>query len=124
MPIYEYLCEACGAQLDLLQKMNEPAPPTCQSCGAKDALKKRVSMSAFHLKGGGWYSELYASKAKGDSASNTSADANNSPNGAASENKNPDSKSTDSQNPKATAPSPCAGCPAASSSACAGAQKP
>jgi putative FmdB family regulatory protein len=121
MPIYEYLCEACGAQLDLLQKMNEPAPPACQSCGAKNTLKKRVSMSAFHLKGGGWYSELYASKAKGD---NGSTDSNTPPQGAASENKGPDSKNTDSQNLKATAPSPCAGCPAASSSACAGVQKP
>jgi len=110
MPIYEYLCEACGAHLDLLQKMNAPAPSACKSCGAKDSLKKRVSMSAFHLKGGGWYSELYSSKPKTD---NAPAEAGKAPNGAA-----PETKASSE-----TAPSPCAGCPAASSSACASAQK-
>jgi putative FmdB family regulatory protein len=122
MPIYEYLCEACGTQLDLLQKMNESAPPACKSCGAKDTLKKRISMSAFHLKGGGWYSELYASKAKGD---NAPADSNSPSQGAASENKNPTPPPLpNSTATSETAPSPCAGCPAASSSACANAQKP
>jgi len=117
MPIYEYFCEACGADVSLLQKMDAPAPPACTSCGAAYALKKRISMSAFHLKGGGWYSELYASKAKAD---NAPADGAAPP---PPENK-PD---TPAPNPKAkseAAPSPCAGCPAASGSTCAMAQKP
>jgi len=105
MPIYEYFCEACGNQLSLLQKMNAPAPAACESCGAPHALKKRISMSAFHLKGGGWYSELYASKTKDNAA--------------------PEAAGPPASNTQApvTAPSPCAGCPAASS-ACASAPKP
>jgi len=114
MPIYEYICEACGMHLDLFQKINEPPPSSCKSCGAHNALKKRISLSAFHLKGGGWYSELYAS------ASKAKADASgDAPSKAAADNNAPSAQAKQAP----SAPSPCAGCPAASSAgACA--QKP
>lgn len=63
MPIYEYLCESCGMVNEKLQKLNEPPPARCDECGSKK-LAKLVSRSAFQLKGGGWYSDLYASKKK------------------------------------------------------------
>jgi len=61
MPIYEYLCESCGKVNEKLQKVNDPPPPRCDECGSRK-LAKLVSRSAFQLKGGGWYSDLYASK--------------------------------------------------------------
>lgn len=54
MPIYEYRCEACGHQLEALQKMNDPALTDCPEC-KQTALKKTLSAAAFRLKGGGWY---------------------------------------------------------------------
>ncbi|MGA8890626.1 MAG: zinc ribbon domain-containing protein, partial [Anaeromyxobacteraceae bacterium] len=63
MPIYEYLCEACGKVNEKLQKVNDPPPARCDECGSRK-LAKLVSRSAFQLKGGGWYSDLYASKKK------------------------------------------------------------
>lgn len=63
MPIYEYLCESCGMVNEKLQKLNDPPPGRCDECGSKK-LAKLVSRSAFQLKGGGWYSDLYASKKK------------------------------------------------------------
>jgi putative FmdB family regulatory protein len=63
MPIYEYLCEACGMVNEKLQKVNDPPPARCDECGSRK-LAKLVSRSAFQLKGGGWYSDLYASKKK------------------------------------------------------------
>ena len=63
MPIYEYLCEGCGKVNEKLQKVNDPPPPRCDECGSRK-LAKLVSRSAFQLKGGGWYSDLYASKKK------------------------------------------------------------
>jgi putative FmdB family regulatory protein len=63
MPIYEYLCSSCGKVNEKLQKVNDPPPRTCDECGSKK-LAKLVSRSAFQLKGGGWYSDLYASAKK------------------------------------------------------------
>ena len=61
MPIYEYLCESCGFQFEEVQKFNDPPLDECPNCGKKSA-NRQVSMSAFHLKGGGWYKDGYAGK--------------------------------------------------------------
>ncbi|MBN2084727.1 MAG: zinc ribbon domain-containing protein [Anaerolineales bacterium] len=41
MPIYEYVCEACRHEFDLLRPMtqaDEPAP--CDSCGSRESKRK------------------------------------------------------------------------------------
>src|SRR5512137_2076877 len=73
MPIYEYLCEGCGKVNERLQKFGDPPPARCDECGSKK-LAKLVSRSAFQLKGGGWYSDLYAS-AKKDAPAKEGAEA-------------------------------------------------
>ena len=54
MPIYEYQCQACGHELEALQKISDPLLTDCPHCHAA-SLKKKVSAAAFRLKGGGWY---------------------------------------------------------------------
>lgn len=54
MPIYEYECTACGHQLEVLQKVSDSPLRECPACG-EPALKKLLSLSAFRLKGTGWY---------------------------------------------------------------------
>lgn len=54
MPIYEYRCRDCGAELEKLQKLNDPVLRECPECG-HESLVKLVSASSFRLKGGGWY---------------------------------------------------------------------
>lgn len=54
MPIYAYRCEACGHELDALQKISDAPLTDCPACGAS-ALKKQLTAAAFRLKGGGWY---------------------------------------------------------------------
>lgn len=54
MPIYEYVCEACGHDLEVLQKLSDDPLTQCPKCG-KAKLKKRVSAAGFRLKGAGWY---------------------------------------------------------------------
>ena len=54
MPIYEYKCEECGHQLEAIQKFSDVPLTECPKC-KKQALKKMLSASAFHLKGTGWY---------------------------------------------------------------------
>lgn len=57
MPLYEYACSTCRLEFDELRKHSEPAPP-CPSCDGQ--ADKKVSLAAFHLKGGGWFADAYA----------------------------------------------------------------
>jgi putative FmdB family regulatory protein len=54
MPIYEYQCQACGHQLEKLQKVNDPVLVDCPHCH-KPTLQKLMSATSFQLKGTGWY---------------------------------------------------------------------
>jgi putative FmdB family regulatory protein len=54
MPIYEFECTQCGHRFDRLQKLSDPDPSTCPSCGAPQ-VHRRVSAPSFRLAGGGWY---------------------------------------------------------------------
>ena len=54
MPFYEYQCQACGAQVEVLQKISDAPLKKCPECG-KSKLTKLVSAPIFRLKGGGWY---------------------------------------------------------------------
>ena len=54
MPIYEYVCRACGAELEKLQRVSDEPLRECPECG-KEGLAKKVSAAGFRLKGGGWY---------------------------------------------------------------------
>jgi len=60
MPIYEYKCEKCGIEHEVMQKMTEKPLTICQSCGGR--LKKMISNTSFVLKGSGWYVTDYADK--------------------------------------------------------------
>jgi putative FmdB family regulatory protein len=59
MPIYEYACAACGHQFEEWQKMSDPPVRVCPKCKAKK-VEKLISATSFHLKGGGWYADLYS----------------------------------------------------------------
>jgi len=54
MPIYEYRCNACGHELEKIQRMSDEPLTDCPDCGATE-LRRLVSAPGFRLKGGGWY---------------------------------------------------------------------
>ncbi|MBX7149741.1 zinc ribbon domain-containing protein [bacterium] len=58
MPLYEYYCEGCKKNYEILQKISDKPLKKCEKCGGK--LTKQISESAFHLKGTGWYKTDYA----------------------------------------------------------------
>jgi len=60
VPIYEFVCEACGRLTEVMQKVGDPPPPSCPECG-EGRMARMVSRTSFQLKGGGWYSDLYSS---------------------------------------------------------------
>lgn len=58
MPIYEYVCGACGRKTEAIQRVGEKPLKICPHCGGK--LKKAFSAPAVHFKGSGWYVTDYA----------------------------------------------------------------
>ena len=60
MPIYEYACEKCGSQIEVMQKISDPPLKRCRKCRGK--LGKVISRTSFQLKGGGWYASDYSRK--------------------------------------------------------------
>ncbi len=57
MPLYEYLCEACGWTVEVIQRVSEPPLTVCERCGSR--LKKVLSPPAVRFKGSGWYVSDY-----------------------------------------------------------------
>jgi putative FmdB family regulatory protein len=68
MPIYEYECSACGHQFEEWQKMSDSPVRTCPKC-KKKKVERLISQTAFQLKGGGWYADLYSSSKPGKGSS-------------------------------------------------------
>ena len=61
MPLYEYRCEACGHQFEVIRKFSDPPLATCASCGGAPVVKL-LSSPAIQFKGEGWYITDYARK--------------------------------------------------------------
>lgn len=59
MPTYEYLCKACEHEFEREQRISDAPVKTCPKCKSKQ-VKRLLSAPRFHLKGGGWYSDLYS----------------------------------------------------------------
>jgi len=65
MPTYEYRCNGCGRDFEYVQRMSDDDLVKCEVCG-EDKLEKLISRTAFQLKGGGWYKDLYSSTKPAD----------------------------------------------------------
>jgi len=61
MPIYEYKCGKCGKKFEVFQKITDDEVKSCRFCG-DGHVEKLISLSAFHLKGSGWYVTDYGGK--------------------------------------------------------------
>lgn len=83
MPLYEYLCQACGQKIEVIQKFSDPPLETCEKCGGQ--LQKLLSSPAIQFKGAGWYITDYSRK--GDSGGATSSKPDSGSSAKASESK-------------------------------------
>jgi putative FmdB family regulatory protein len=71
MPLYEYVCDACGKRFELIQKFSDPAPESCPKCG-QGPVHRQLSSPAIQFKGSGWYITDYAQKGKSSDAGSAS----------------------------------------------------
>jgi putative FmdB family regulatory protein len=64
MPLYEYKCDACGRQFELIRKFSDPPVEVCTLCG-KGPVSRLFSSPAIQFKGSGFYITDYAKKGEG-----------------------------------------------------------
>ena len=73
MPTYDYICQACGHELEIFQSMSESPKRKCPECG-QQKLKRQIGAGAgLIFKGSGFYITDYkrageAKPAEGDKA--------------------------------------------------------
>ena len=60
MPLYEYHCDACGRQFELIRKFSDLPLDKCPHCGS--TVRKLFSSPAIQFKGSGFYITDYAKK--------------------------------------------------------------
>ena len=79
MPTYDYVCEACGAQLEIFQSMSESPKRKCPECGALKLQRQIGAGAGIIFKGSGFYetdyrSESYKKGAKADEGKPSASD--------------------------------------------------
>ncbi|MDJ0761868.1 MAG: zinc ribbon domain-containing protein [Myxococcota bacterium] len=73
MPIYEYRCDACGHEFEVMQKISDRPIRKCEACKKLKA-KRQISQTSFILKGSGWYVTDYKGKKPTDTNGGASSD--------------------------------------------------
>lgn len=100
MPTYQYACNDCGEQLEVVQKFTDDALTVCPACEGN--LRKVFSAVGIVFKGSGFYRTDNRASSTGSSASSSSS----SSNGKSSESKPAESKPAESKS--TTTPAPAA----------------
>ena len=71
MPIYEFQCQSCGNEVEVIQKVSDDPLTDCEACG-KPEMRKMVSAAAFRLSGSGWYETDFKPKKKNPTSNDKS----------------------------------------------------
>ncbi|WP_188196773.1 FmdB family zinc ribbon protein [Nonomuraea sp. SYSU D8015] len=102
MPTYQYACNDCGEQLEVVQKFSDDALTVCPACQGN--LRKVFSAVGIVFKGSGFY------RTDNRASSSSSSSSNGSSNGSSSNgsSKSSESKSSDSSSSSTPAPAPAA----------------
>lgn len=67
MPTYEYICDACKAEFERVQRFADDPIRECPVCGQPKA-RRRISAAGIVFKGSGWYVHDSKRKAAGKPA--------------------------------------------------------
>ena len=64
MPLYDYICAACGRRFEVIHGVHDPAPEACPLCGS-GPIRKAFAPPAIVFKGSGWAKKERRSSAAG-----------------------------------------------------------
>lgn len=53
MPLYDYVCAACGRRFEVIHGVHADPPTACPLCGS-GPVRKAIAAPAVHFKGSGW----------------------------------------------------------------------
>jgi putative FmdB family regulatory protein len=105
MPLYEYKCNSCGEQFEVMQRFSDQPLTTHEACGGR--VERLLSAPALQFKGSGWYITDYAksgggkppggekSDTKKESKSESKSDSGSSSSSSSSSTPAPSTSSTD-----------------------------
>jgi putative FmdB family regulatory protein len=77
MPTYQYLCNECGHEFEVVQSFSDEAISTCEKC--QGAVRKVYNSVGIVFKGSGFYKTDSRSSSNSKSDSTTSTSANTTP---------------------------------------------
>ncbi|MTA84737.1 MAG: FmdB family transcriptional regulator [Actinobacteria bacterium] len=79
MPTYQYLCNECGQEFEVVQSFSDEAISTCEKC--QGAVRKVYNSVGIVFKGSGFYKtdSRSSSNSKSDSTPSTSANTTPAP---------------------------------------------
>ncbi|MEZ6092950.1 MAG: zinc ribbon domain-containing protein [Pirellulaceae bacterium] len=106
MPTYDYVCSACGEEVEIFQKITDDPVKKCPACKKNKLERQFGTGAAIVFKGSGFYqtdyrSESYKKGAESDSKSKDSgAGGSEAKNKADSKSETKPSKKSDSKKPK------------------------
>ncbi|MGI5286680.1 FmdB family zinc ribbon protein [Nonomuraea polychroma] len=100
MPTYQYACNDCGEQLEVVQKFSDDALTVCPSCQGN--LRKVFSAVGIVFKGSGFY------RTDNRTSSSSSSSSNGSSSNESSKSSESKSSSSDSSSSSAPAAAPAA----------------
>lgn len=98
MPLYEYRCENCGEQFEVMQKFSDQPLTVHEKCGG-GKVHRLLSAPALQFKGSGWYITDYAKSSSNKPEANAS-----SKNGGAKGDSSEGNKSTKSDSSGSSTP--------------------
>jgi putative FmdB family regulatory protein len=99
VPTYQYVCTACGHDLEAVQSFSDPALTDCPACAGR--LRKKFGSVGVVFKGSGFYrndsrGNANASSSNGKAVEKPKADAASTPDGASTAAKSGDSAGSSS----------------------------
>jgi putative FmdB family regulatory protein len=53
VPLYDYVCSACGRRFEVIHGVHADPPPSCPLCG-EGPVRKAITAASVHYKGSGW----------------------------------------------------------------------
>jgi putative FmdB family regulatory protein len=73
VPLYDYVCAACGRRFEVIHGVHGDPPTSCPLCG-KGPVRKAISAPAVHYKGSGWAKKERRAAVKTGSSSGGGSD--------------------------------------------------
>jgi putative FmdB family regulatory protein len=73
VPLYDYVCESCGSQVEVLHSISASGPTTCTICGGR--MRRAVSAPAIVFKGSGWAKKDARDASRSKAAKSTTPEA-------------------------------------------------